>query len=340
MHAKPTLVVLLLGIFTAVSAAKAQPPAAVTSGADGARGQATAPSPAAGKALVYVYRPLAHGSVVFSGAKLLRYAQVFVNGDFLAELENSSYASIQAPQGTVAFSSWWSFKDTVAPSFQSIGTGQGAIDGRYFPPDLQWPKCEGNPKKPTCTFNVVKSPENDGYGCARLNWRRLGDARSEDVALCRRELATAAAALHNWLDPGRKRKAAVGGMAAALLLPTALGAASLAGAMSIPGGDFSGWLQVCAPKSFPDPTSQEADKIRRDAKNGDASNVWGHCKNEVAEADRALLAKELLRIEVEAGKTYYVKWHVPYKPGTPLPKMVLVDEATGAAEISALHAIQ
>ena len=98
MHAKPTLVVLLLGIFTAVSAAKAQPPAAVTSGADGARGQATAPSPAAGKALVYVYRPLAHGSVVFSGAKLLRYAQVFVNGDFLAELENSSYASIQAPQ--------------------------------------------------------------------------------------------------------------------------------------------------------------------------------------------------------------------------------------------------
>ena len=121
-------------------------------------------------------------------------------------------------------------------------------------------------------------------------------------------------------------------MAAALLLPTALGAASLAGAMSIPGGDFSGWLQVCAPKSFPDPTSQEADKIRRDAKNGDASNVWGHCKNEVAEADRALLAKELLRIEVEAGKTYYVKWHVPYKPGTPLPKMVLVDEATGAAE--------
>jgi hypothetical protein len=109
--------------------------------------------------------------------------------------------------------------------------------------------------------------------------------------------------------------------------------------MSIPGGDLSGWLQMCGPKPFPNPSSPEADKIRHDVKNGDSSADWSRCKNEVAEAERVLLSKELLRIDVEAGRTYYVKWSVPYKPGTPAPKMGLVDEATGAEETRGLRPI-
>jgi hypothetical protein len=44
-------------------------------------------------------------------------------------------------------------------------------------------------------------------------------------------------------------------------------------------------------------------------------------------------AKEKLRIEAEAGKTYYVKWYVTNR-GT---KMMLVDAALGTKEMSGLH---
>jgi hypothetical protein len=328
MQAKFALVVLLLDTFTVISAANAQP-AAVTGGATGQS------SPAAGKALVYVYRPPAHGSLAFSGARLLRYAQVFVNGDFLAELENSNYASTQVPPGALAFTSWWSFKDTVAPGFQSVANGEGAL-GQYFPPVLRWPRCVGKPKKPSCSFDApVQSPE-EGNGCASVNWRRAGEARSEDVALCKYELAMTTNALENWVDPDRKRRDLILG----LLVPGMFGAAELSHALRIPGGDLSAWLQMCGPKPFPSPSPQEAGKLRLDLAKGDYSGDFSRCWNGLVEAARVLSQKELLRIDVEAGKTYYVKWHVPYKPGTPLPKMVLVDEAAGAAEISALHAAQ
>ena len=42
---------------------------------------------------------------------------------------------------------------------------------------------------------------------------------------------------------------------------------------------------------------------------------------------------EKLRIEVEAGKTYYVKWHVSGSGG----KMNLVDDKTGEKEVHKLH---
>ncbi|HXM40541.1 MAG TPA: hypothetical protein VN924_04775 [Bryobacteraceae bacterium] len=262
---------------------------------------------------------------------MLQFAQVFVNGDFLAELPNSSYASIQVPQGTIAFTSWWLEH---APNFRSI-THQVPL-GQYFPPVLQWPKCVGNPKKPTCSFDApVQSPE-EGNGCASVNWRRAGEARREDVALCRYELAMTTNALENWVDPDRKRRALILG----LLLPGMFGAGELSYALRIPGGDLTAWLQMCGPKPFPSPSPQEADKLRLDLAKGDYSGDFSRCWNGLIEAARVLSQKELLRIEVEAGKTYYVKWHVPYKPGTPLPKMVPVDEASGAAEISALHPAQ
>lgn len=54
------------------------------------------PPPAAGKALIYVYR-IGH----IEGAA--GYWRIFVNGDFLASLHNSNYASREVPEGTVVF---------------------------------------------------------------------------------------------------------------------------------------------------------------------------------------------------------------------------------------------
>lgn len=316
MRAKPKLLILLVNMFTAVCSANAQPPAAVTGGVGSATGQSAASSPAPGQALVYVYRLSARA---LSAASVMPYIQVFANGDFLADLSKSSYASGALSPGTVAFTA----------------TGANPIPlGQYLPLALRWPKCVGDPKKANCSWDTAAhSPETEDHGCAKVNWRRLGEAGSEDVALCKRELATTSAALDKWIDPGRKRRGVIAGM----LMPGPVGAAVLASAMSIPGGDISAWLQMCGPKPFPSPSPQEADKIRRDLKNGDYSDEWSRCKNGTAEAYSMLSSKELLRIEVEAGKTYYVKWHVPYKPGTPAPKMELVDEATGASEIRGLH---
>jgi len=53
----------------------------------------------------------------------------------------------------------------------------------------------------------------------------------------------------------------------------------------------------------------------------------------IAEAELLELqkkAKKKLRIDVDAGKTYYVKWSVG-------GKMKLVDSATGAKEMAGLH---
>jgi hypothetical protein len=102
---------------------------------------------------------------------------------------------------------------------------------------------------------------------------------------------------------------------------------------------------MCGSNPFPSPSRQEADKVRRDIKNGDYSDNWSRCKNETAQAYRAFSWKELLRIEAQAGKTYYVRWSAPYAPfrlaksnGSRVTKMELVDEATGASEISGLRA--
>jgi uncharacterized SAM-binding protein YcdF (DUF218 family) len=54
------------------------------------------PPPAPGKALVYVYR---QGSMVGAGG----YDRIFVNGEFLAALQNSKYAAREVPEGTVVF---------------------------------------------------------------------------------------------------------------------------------------------------------------------------------------------------------------------------------------------
>jgi len=55
-----------------------------------------APAPAAGKALIYVYRPWHF----VAGAA---YDKIFINANFLADLKNGTYISCEAPAGPVTF---------------------------------------------------------------------------------------------------------------------------------------------------------------------------------------------------------------------------------------------
>jgi len=335
MQAKSNVLVLLIGVIAAFAAASPQQPAIAqdTGSTTKEAGQATPSSPTAGKALVYVYRPAARALTV---ARLLGYVQFFVNGDLLAELPNSGYASAEVPQGTIVFTSTDAYESPV-----TTFTRQNKMrNGRPLPVALRWPRCEGDHKKADCSWDAsAQSPDKAGSGCASVNWKNVVEADSEDSALCRRELDATAVALDNWLDPGRKRKATILGFA----LPGILGMGQLAKGLSIPGGDFGAWLQACGTSPFPSPSSQESDRIRRNIENGDYSDNWTHCRGEVAEAYLMLSSKELLRIEVQAGKTYYVKWSAlrstfhPVKSNDQRPtKLELVDEATGASEISGL----
>ncbi len=115
-----------------------------TSGTPGASAgeQPTAPSPPIGKAIVYAYRK---GHIV--GGNTL----IFVNGDFLAELHNANFASVEVPQG--------------AMNIASIAAVSILF---HFPPaEYYWAS---------------------GPGCANVNWRRLFEVSSAAAAPCDNEL--------------------------------------------------------------------------------------------------------------------------------------------------------
>lgn len=305
-------------VVAAISVTNARQPTVLqdTNGSSSATEQSLASPPPAGKALVYVYR---QGHIVGAGVHPL----IFVNDSFLAVLKNSNYAEREVPQGTVVVAATVALEHT-EPGSAYVGLSQ------YFPPTLRWPKCLGDPRKPSCTWDAAgQTPEKEEHGCAKVDWRRVDEARHEDSALCRKELSTTSAALDNWLDPNRKSRELLLGM----LVPGALGNVLLMDAASGPKGDLSAWLQMCGPNPFPQRSSQEVDKIRSDLKRGDYSDEWSRCKNEAAAADLMLQVKERLRIEAEAGKTYYVEWSVSGSGG----KMKFVDAATGAKKISNLH---
>ena len=271
-------------------------------------------SPPTGKALIYVYRPTTTWGPKWS-------VHVFVNGDVLGALPSSSYASSEVAPGTVVFKA----PDTANQHISGL-----SISGHWsFPPTLRWPKCEGTPRKSTCTWDAaVQSAEKEDYGCGKVDWRRVGEARREDVAQCEDALSETLAALANWLGI-RSKPGGVWLVAQdpRLLTPKIVHVPSVGG----PTGD-SVWLQMCGPNSLPKQSSPEADKIRRDVTSGNYSNDWSRCQHEAAEAYITLQSQERLRIEVEVGKTYYVRWTGK--------KMELVDAAKGTKEISGLHPFQ
>ena|SRR5208283_5720476 len=278
------------------------------------------PAPPDVKASIYVYRER-H----MVGA--IGHPLIFVNGNFLAVMKNANYAKAEVPQGTAVVFATVASQDT-----QSNRAYRSSYSS--FPPTLQWPKCVGDPKKPSCTWDAaVQSPEpKEEHGCAKVDWRHLEEARPEDVKLCKTELFGTSAALNHWFDPnGQSRDLLLG-----MVIPGQFGVESMMAAAAIPSGDFSTWLQMCGPTSLPKPISPEADKIRSDARRGDNLDDWSRCKNAVDAATLILQVRKPLQIETEAGKSYYVKWSVTGGGG----KMELVDEAKGAKEIHKLHPVK
>jgi hypothetical protein len=204
---------------------------------------------------------------------------------------------------------------------------------------MRWPKCEGDPKKTSCIWDAAAtSPAKEDHGCGKVDWHHVGEESKEDLELCSRELGGTSCALDNWLDPGRK----AGGILAGLILPGALGNAAMANAFSCPGGDLSAWLQMCGPTPFPKASSpegrEEAKKIKDDLKYKDRSDDWSRCRDEAGAAativqSKLQQSKATLRIELEAGKTYYIQFH------RRTDELKAVDDSTGAKEIGRLHPV-
>ncbi len=313
MKKKKMLVCLFLSTTVVSVVAFAQEPAALQTTSGHANG-AQQPAAASGQAMVYVYN---------AGKDHPKWGAfpVFLNGQLLGAMSGSTYASRAITPGTAV----------VTPRYES-----DAQFAESLPQTLRWPKCEGDPKKANCNWDsAVQSVAKEDRGCGKVDWQHLGEEGKEDLELCSRELNATSCALGNWLDPGRK----TGGILAGLILPGALGNAAMANALSCP-GNVGPWLQMCGSKPFPDPSSPEAKeevkKIKLDLKNKDSSDDWSRCNNAVIQASaivqsKILQAKTTLRIEVEAGKTYYVEFR--QKEGD----LRSVDTATGAKEVSRLH---
>jgi hypothetical protein len=276
-------------------------------------------SPATGKALIYVYRPTTTWGPKWP-------VHVFVNGELLGALPSSSYVASEVAPGSLVFTA----PDTANQHIKGL-----SISGHWsFPPTLRWPKCEGTPRKATCTWDAaVQSAEKEDYGCGKVDWRRAGEARREDVAQCEDALSETLAALANWFGTPPNRPG--------VLVPfVGVGPGLMPGPITpfiLPysGGGPTGnsvWLQMCGPNPLPKPSSPEAGNIRRDVMSGNYTNDWSRCQHEAAEAYITLQSQERLRIEVEAGKTYYVRWIGK--------KMELVDAPKGTKEISGLQPLQ
>lgn len=268
-------------------------------------GLPTPPPPTDGKALVYFYRP--------SEEQQGMPVQVFVNGDLRAELHLAEHVSSEMTPGTVVVSA------------QTALEGEG----QYFPPKLRWPTCLGDPQKPKCKWEA-QAQSSGARGCEMVDWRRINDARQDDVALCLAELHATNAALIKWhyqvADSNRKSKELLLG----LLLPTAMSGGLLSDALfnNGPEGD-NAWLQMCGAERLPRPSSNKAHESLRGSPA--VLDDWARCVEEVDEASRLLQPKQRLSIQVERGKNYYIACEAA--------KLEVVDATTGAYEISELQPI-
>ena len=126
-----------------------------------------------------------------------------------------------------------------------------------------------------------------------------------------------AASIDHWLDPHAKAREIALGM----LIPGPIGNVILANGINMKTGNSS-WLQMCSPNPFPKPATSPQ-----------AALELGNCERGVEAAFRLVQIHVFLRIEAEAGKTYYVKWSVSSSGG----KLVLENEAIGEKDIRGLH---
>jgi len=250
---------------------------------------------------------------------------VFTEGKFLAVLRNSNFAERKVSAGPVI---------VAAPPFseQTERNSVYAALDQYFPPNLRWPVCKGDVKKPSCSWQgVVDDPKEEIHGCPKLDWKRLDLASGEDIVLCYKELYSTSAALDNYLDPNRKFKEMILGIA----IPGFMGRNLMMDAASIPGGDFSQWLQMCGPDLFQKHTTEDAKEAGSNSKRGAKTEAWNSCKNAVDAGVLSLTANKRILVNTEAGKTYYVRWSVGHFGAG--GELELVDEATGAKEMKGLH---
>jgi hypothetical protein len=304
MQTKSEVTFIIVAVMCSLSTAGGQQ-AATSPNADtatGAAGQLPPPTAGAGRAVVYIYR---EGSMV--GA--LGHPYVFVDDTFLATMKNSNFAMSEVPPGTVVVAA-------------TTATTESEHDYSYLrqssPPVLLWPKCEVNAKKNSCQWNASgQSPDKEDHGCGKIDWRHVEDAHKEDLGLCSSELLNTAASIDHWLDPNAKARQIALGM----LIPGPIGNVILANGINMKTGNSS-WLQMCGPNPFPSPASspQVAQELRS-------------CEGRVEAALRLVQLHVFLRIDVEAGKTYYVKWSVSSSGG----KLALENEATGEKDIRGLH---
>lgn len=318
-------------------------------------------APPAAKALIFVVWPK-HSNQEYA------YALFFVNDELVAAMKNGNYAKIQARAGKVVITASEQValnrKQDMNPDGEErvktnllrergVFHGEG---GQTAPqPALRWPECDENTGKkgPICTWDTAAHlPEKVEHGCAKLNWQRLGDARSEDLALCEDELSKGSTALGYWMDPGAKSRNFTEGLFTAMLLPGGLGAnlggAEMGQAMAMPTKELIPWLQMCGPNALPDPSSQEAkemrEEVKKELKRGDSSNNWSRCSKELKDASDRFAIKDSVRteIEAEAGKAYYFEYSVHIMKVGKLAlaqdfKMKPVDAEAGSNEMKGLQ---
>jgi hypothetical protein len=241
--------------------------------------------------------------------------QILVDGDRVATLHQASVASVVLVPGAHVLSVTDQNIDVVNP---------------FFPPDLRWPTCVGEPKKANCTWEPPAQPAAEtNRGCGMIKWRQLNNANSDDLAVCKNELNSAAAALDSWRNPNQK----AGGLLAGFLIPGSLGNVIAANALNTPSGSPV-WLQICGTTPFPKSGSPEARQMIKEMQRDVEGSEWGRCKNRVAEAFMLLQSKEFLRLDAEEGKSYYVRFNQARNGST---RAELVGSTLGGQAIIALQ---
>ena len=275
------------------------------------------PTEAVGKAKLYIYRESSMVGMV--GSPLIT-----VNGSFAAVLKNGRYAEFDVQPGTVVVGATYSMQ------------GMDPIDtflalNKYSPSALIWPNCTADTKKPVCNWGGG-SPSQRTNGCASVDWLHVEQVSAEDAKICAKELSPIATALDNWRDPHGKSKEFLLGM----MLPTVMGSGLIVDSMGGAKGDVSAWLQACSLNPFPTRTEEEVSKLKADLKEGNSSNIWIRCKNDVASAYWLLAMHDSVRIQAEPEETYYVHWSSSGSGG----KINLESEPSGEKAVHRLHPVK
>lgn len=255
-----------------------------------------------GRASIYVYR---EGSMVGAAG----HPFIFVNDHFLAALRNSNVAKTDVVPGAVYVSA------TVST------TGKDPDHGflrQSLPPDLLWPRCEGTNKKAVCGWDSAsQSSAEEDHGCGKVDWTRVEDAPKDDLKICAGELYNTSASIDHWLYPRAKATAIALGM----ILPGSFGTYILVNGLTMRTGNSS-WLRMCGPSPYPAPGSSP-----------EAAQELKSCQQKVAAALALTQLHNSLKLNVEANRSYYIRWSGSSSGG----KLEVEDEATGNKAAEKLH---